>query len=900
MQPTTLMRAALTLTLLLAACSGPPPQGGGTGGGTGSDCLITGCGTNEACVNGSCLPKSCSDAVCGVDEVCSDGRCTPKGCVGQSCPSGTVCVQGGTCAPQSCNDGGFCGSDQVCTESGCIDSRCVGVLCQGSEVCANGRCYAPTCGGVSCGEDFVCDNGCVEKVCAGVICPTGSRCTSGVCSTQCGTINCDNPPADVCEGNSARHYQPFGSCDPQSSSCSYASSVQSCDSPPAASCKDAQTVLTYAPGSCDAGACAYVATESPCTSPPSRSCVNATTLRTYETLGGCAAGSCSYPPTDTTCPVACSNGACTGGGARTFTQVGPELPAAVTSVEIPPGGDGGIAVVVGKGGFAARWSGGTWTTLQTGTTQDLSSVWLSGDDGGYAVGAAKTVLSYDGAKLNPVAVAGPAADLVSVSGNSPNHVLIAGSVNNYWRYDGQNWTTGTVPAAAPTMRTAFVAANDRERIAGTCFNATSPAGCVAMAAGVTGAWSVAYANTGSSSALGPITGMGFGGCCPTAVAVGGKAGNVWFHTDSTGFSNFCGCAGGQSATYGPYSPGEITGFARGAAALLTSTQETQATAGQGGRLFEETTVGNPSTRMETYGVSSLSRNAGTAFVVTDSTPRATSVFVGQIAGGVMRPIALGEDWVRVAVTTQSTLLMNGKGDIGRQPNAGPRGFIRAPAPRPDMFAMAAGTGGTYALVAGDKGTILRLNNGAAAMTTVTSTLTKAWRSACRVSDAEMYLVGDSGQIALYDGANATAMASGTTNDLLDVFCIGTDSAVAVGRNATVLKLASGVWAPITAPASGTLDSVAVDANGVIYVAGANIFSRYSSNTWFAMPALATIDGLLLVSPTELYAVSGSTLQRFDGTSWSSAATSPWPLSHGTLSAGTVYFVGQGGVILKGP
>jgi len=135
---------------------------------------------------------------------CGDKECGPDGCGGVCgvCAAGAECYAGqcvGLCTPQ-------CGGKE-CGDDGCGGS--CGACAAGAE-CYAGQCVTvcvPQCDGKECGDD-----GCGGSCGA---CAAGGQCVDGACTPDpCQPNPCTLPPAAVCDGQTARTWEPMGVCEP--------------------------------------------------------------------------------------------------------------------------------------------------------------------------------------------------------------------------------------------------------------------------------------------------------------------------------------------------------------------------------------------------------------------------------------------------------------------------------------------------------------------------------------------------------------------------------------------------------------------------------------------------------------------------------------------------------------
>jgi uncharacterized protein YjdB len=96
---------------------------------------------------------------------------------------------------------------------------------------------------------------------------------------------------------------------------------------------------------------------------------------------------------------------------------------------------------VGANGTALRLSGGTWSATTTGSTQTLNAVWSSGGVA-YAVGTSGEILRYSSSwsRYTPIT----SETLYGISGSSSTDVTAVGTFGTILRFTGLNWTKATV------------------------------------------------------------------------------------------------------------------------------------------------------------------------------------------------------------------------------------------------------------------------------------------------------------------------------------------------------------------------------------------------------------------------------------------------------------------------
>ena len=170
---------------------GQQPVGGHCG--IGIDSLV--CAPQSSCVVtptlcGACHPlaavgDSCSgiEVSCGSNAACLGGTCRARVAVGGSCDATSPCIVGASCLSGSCVGPTFVGSGESCDASrrcrygaSCIGGSCrkqamLGAACGADVPCASGRCASADAGGQTCQALLDADQPCTQ----------GSDCLSGRC-----------------------------------------------------------------------------------------------------------------------------------------------------------------------------------------------------------------------------------------------------------------------------------------------------------------------------------------------------------------------------------------------------------------------------------------------------------------------------------------------------------------------------------------------------------------------------------------------------------------------------------------------------------------------------------------------------------------------------------------------
>ncbi|HUF31219.1 MAG TPA: hypothetical protein VMM77_11265, partial [Gemmatimonadaceae bacterium] len=120
----------------------------------------------------------------------------------------------------------------------------------------------------------------------------------------------------------------------------------------------------------------------------------------------------------------------------------------------------GIALAPGPAGTILRHDGAVWTSLSTGTTAQLRTVWGASTTDVWAAGDGGSLLHYDGATWSPVS-SGTTGTIRRLWGSGSSEVFaVVGDTSSggaLLHYDGSQWRTvhtTTTPLLAVSGRTA--------------------------------------------------------------------------------------------------------------------------------------------------------------------------------------------------------------------------------------------------------------------------------------------------------------------------------------------------------------------------------------------------------------------------------------------------------------
>jgi photosystem II stability/assembly factor-like uncharacterized protein len=212
-------------------------------------------------------------------------------------------------------------------------------------------------------------------------------------------------------------------------------------------------------------------------------------------------------------------------------------------------------------------------------------------------------------------------------------------------------------------------------------------------------------------------------------------------------------------------------------------------------------------------------------------------------------------------------------------------------------------GGVLGACAQSSSTPRAVDSGVPAGWTVIAAGTANLNAVSGVSDSAVWVVGDRGTIARWDGAALTFETSGTTVNLRGVWALDDDHAYAVGDGGIFLERKSGAWAQVaTGLTREVLTGVWADADRVVAV-GSHGTVVLGTSTGYALVPNSRAENLLAVSGTSGGTVTAvgalGLVLNLDGTS---LTRFPIPAFSKLLSgvsrdaSGNTYFVGQEGSV----
>jgi hypothetical protein len=106
--------------------------------------------------------------------------------------------------------------------------------------------------------------------------------------------------------------------------------------------------------------------------------------------------------------------------------------------------DADNAFAVGEKGSIIRYSSGSWTAMQSNTTQNLFKVWAYDVNNVFAVGSAGTVMRYDGNSWSSISQSLSSNTLMAVWGLSPTDLYAGSNDGTILHFNGSKWTSSGV------------------------------------------------------------------------------------------------------------------------------------------------------------------------------------------------------------------------------------------------------------------------------------------------------------------------------------------------------------------------------------------------------------------------------------------------------------------------
>ena len=150
-------------------------------------------------------------------------------------------------------------------------------------------------------------------------------------------------------------------------------------------------------------------------------------------------------------------------------------------------------------------------------------------------------------------------------------------------------------------------------------------------------------------------------------------------------------------------------------------------------------------------------------------------------------------------------------------------------------------------------------------------------------DGTAFMVGAGGALLRHDDAGWTAVDTGTSVHLFDVWGVSADDIFVVGEGGTILHGEGGVWTTMPSGTSLWLSGVwGTAANDIFAVGDRGLVLHYDGIAWSTMGTFAdyALRDVWGSSPTDVYAVGMLDALHYDGTAWTALAPAPDGDLHG--------------------
>ncbi|MFQ5659809.1 MAG: DUF6701 domain-containing protein [Gammaproteobacteria bacterium] len=531
-------------------------------------------------------------------------------------------------------------------------------------------------------------------------------------------------------------------------------------------------------------------------------------------------------------------------------------------------------IAVGKRGDIQQFNGTAWSAMTSPTTRNLEDVEVVDGTTAFAVGKRGTILQLNGSTWTQhTGVTGQ--DLKGVWAASATEAYVVGKRGTLFSFNGAGWTNQS--AAAGT------GANDLEDAWGdaNAFYALGKNGTLYRFNRGTSTWNAPDTLCSVGVNFKDLWGDGAGN-----LYLVGKGGVIYKH-DGASCTLVATASQDLEGVYGSTLTGEIYAVGKRGVVMFFN-----------GSSWQETTEGTQDLR--DVWVSP----AGNAYYAGKNGQTSTCTFTqGTMCTTTIIP---GNPDLRgISGSSDSNVIAVGKrGDI-QQFNGTAWSAMTSPTTRnlEDVEVV----DGTTAFAVGKRGTILQLNG--STWTQHTGVTGQDLKGVWAASATEAYVVGKRGTLFSFNGAgwtNQSAAAGTGANDLEDAWG-DANAFYALGKNGTLYRFNRGTS---TWNAPDTLCSVGVnfkdlwgDGAGNLYLVGKGgvIYKHDGASCTLVATASQDLEGVYGSTLTgEIYAVGKrGVVMFFNGSSWQETTEGTQDLRDVWVSpAGTPYFAGKGGSILK--
>ncbi len=487
---------------------------------------------------------------------------------------------------------------------------------------------------------------------------------------------------------------------------------------------------------------------------------------------------------------------------------------------------------VGAGGAIVHFDGSQWSQVASGTIETLFDVWASSPTDIFVVGMNGVILHGDGSGFSRMTVAGHTRSLRAVWGAASNDVYAVGDGNLVMHYDGTSWTqlrADPTPYSNPLVDVLGTGPNNIYITASgfylhydgtsTFTQTAAPSGTSLGALAVVWTGEVYAAGNMSSSPViipfGSTTGersapfafRGFKLFGTEVVGVGGDLGIV--HADEEFISDTW-FTPTQSAVSLP-ALGSVQAF---------GPRDVWATTPRGSFALVLHFDGTLWSAVRVPYVAEVSavHVAGNDVFITAYDAYGAGALILHDAGtgsGFASELCTGAGTKHLRDIGGAGSSVVAVGDLGLICERSGSSFTATTSPVAVNLEAVWAANATEMVAVGANGAIVQRTS--AGWVTATSPVTVQLNDVWGTSTSDVFAVGNNGVIVHWNGTTWTQQSSGTGSDLLGVTGTSATDVFAVGRYGAVIRYDGTRWAPVRTTSPDTFEAVAIAGQRAFFV-----------------------------------------------------------------------------------
>lgn len=494
----------------------------------------------------------------------------------------------------------------------------------------------------------------------------------------------------------------------------------------------------------------------------------------------------------------------------------------------------------GAAGTLLHYDGAAWTAVDGGGTADLAALWGSGKDDVWAAGSAGALLHWKGGRWRD-ADSGTSTDLHALWGSGADDIWAAGSAGQLLHYDGSAWAL-VDSGSGGTLWGLWGSARDNVFAVGSQSTLFGEHSALLRYDGK--GWSLLDART--DTVLNAVFGRG-----ANDIFIAGNHGLVLRSADGTAFAPAA--SGTRNSLYG------LAG-----------------TPGTGGALLA---VGSGGT-LASWNTATRTLESGTR----GATPSSVLAAWGSSADDLWLAGEKGLLWHRT-----------------------PQGIAPVPSGTQVTLYGLAGTGPADVYAVGERGTVLHLDGDGSAFGILVPGVGTHLRAVFARAAGDLWLAGDQGTLLHFDGRTFAAADSGTTADLWGVWASGPTDAFAVGSDGQgggVILHYDGAWSTVPNGVRSLRAVFGTTRDDVWFAGAGGTLLHFDGKSYLAVDAgtgtTRLLDAIAGTRRDDLWAAGqAGLLLHYDGTAWTAAKSGTANSLFGLFARGSaVYAVGATGTVLR--